>query len=124
MVDDEEVVRRIASVTLERQGCRVLTAANGQAGLQIFGEHRHEISLVILDLTMPVMGGAETLRGLRRINPEVVVIASSGYDERDASRHFGSGIAAFLKKPYAAAALRQKVSMLLEKHNGVRRRPA
>ena len=119
VVDDEDVVRRLASVTLERHGYRVLTAANGQAGLHLFGEHRHEISLVVLDLTMPVMGGADTLRELRRIDQDVVVIASSGYDEREAALHFGSGIAAFIKKPYPAAALRHKVSMLLEKRNGV-----
>jgi CheY-like chemotaxis protein len=55
--------------------------------------------LVVLDLTKPVMGGAETWRRLRKIAPDVLVIGSSGYDETKAASHFGAGVAVSSRNP-------------------------
>jgi CheY-like chemotaxis protein len=65
-----------------------------------------EFVAVLLDLTMPVMGGEEALAAIKQIRPQVPVIASSGYSEEEASRRFPPGqIDAFLQKPYSAAKL-------------------
>src|SRR5262249_7505126 len=80
VVDDEEIVRRTASVTLDTHGYRVFLAANGQEAVDLFAGMADEISLVLLDLTMPVMSGEATLRRLRAIRPDVPVILSSGYN--------------------------------------------
>jgi len=118
VVDDEELVLRVAQTALSRAGYRALTAANGQQALEVFRAHRDEIILIILDLTMPVMGGAETLNQLCQLGCTVPVIGSSGYDESAASKHFGGGVAGFLQKPYKAHFLTYKVSMILQQADG------
>ncbi len=65
VVDDEPAVRETTRRLLVRMGLVVLTATNGHEGLQVFAEHQGAISLVILDIGMPVMGGAECFRRLR-----------------------------------------------------------
>jgi CheY-like chemotaxis protein len=109
VVDDEEFVRRAAKSSLRRYGYEVVEAENGAAGLEIFRQ-MPEITLVLLDLTMPVMSGEETHRRIKALRPGVPVIVSSGYDEMEAARHFGGGeMQNFIKKPYVAQLLAEKV---------------
>jgi CheY-like chemotaxis protein len=106
VVDDEDIVRNLARVALQRRGYTVLTAENGQEALEIFQQHRDRISLVLLDLTMPVMGGEETLAGLQKIRRDVPVVLSSGYSEGEAMRLFaGKGLTGFIQKPYPPSRL-------------------
>jgi FixJ family two-component response regulator len=64
---------------------------------------------------MPVMGGEETLRRLQRIQPQVKVILTSGYNEVDAIRRFtGAGLAGFLQKPYTARRLAEKIKAICD----------
>jgi CheY-like chemotaxis protein len=100
-IDDEESLRRLGKVALERSGWRALLAENGAEGVRIFQEHRDEITVVIMDLTMPVMGGEEALDRIKKINPSVPVIVATGYGESEAKRLFaGKDMAGFLEKPY------------------------
>jgi FixJ family two-component response regulator len=74
-----------------------------------------EISLVLLDMTMPVMSGAETLPHLQRLRPQVKVILTSGYSEMDATRRFsGTGLAGFLQKPFTSTQLAEKVKIVMQ----------
>ena len=101
LVDDEETIRALGTRMLSRLGFQVLLAADGREALEVYGEHRGEIVLVLLDLTMPRMNGEETFRELRRLNPAVRVVMSSGYAENDiTSRFAGKGLAGFIHKPY------------------------
>lgn len=114
LVDDEEIVRKVAKTALEIQGYHVVLAHNGKEAVEVFQEMSDSISLVILDLTMPVMGGVDALPHLRAIRPEVTVMLSSGYTEADAMRRFSAdGLAGFIQKPYTSAQLRQKVNGVL-----------
>jgi two-component system cell cycle sensor histidine kinase/response regulator CckA len=100
---------------LSRLGFQVLLAADGREALEVYGEHRGEIVLVLLDLTMPRMNGEETFRELRRVNPAVQVVMSSGYTENDiTSRFAGKGLAGFIHKPYTLALLRERLRAALE----------
>jgi two-component system cell cycle sensor histidine kinase/response regulator CckA len=83
LVDDEETIRTLGARMLSRLGFVVLTAGDGREALALYAQHRGEIVLVLLDLTMPHMDGEETLHGLRALDPEVRVIMSSGYSEQD-----------------------------------------
>jgi len=115
VIDDEEIVRRAATLTLQRYGYNVLIAANGPEAIDIFRRSDREIVLVLLDLTMPLMNGEEVLRELQAINPSVRVLLSSGFNEVEAIRHFtGKGLAGFIQKPYSAPALAGKVRRVLD----------
>lgn len=115
VVDDEAFVRLGAKSILERYGYTVYTAEHGKEGVDLFRVMGKKISAVILDMTMPVMSGAETFRELKRIDPETPVILSSGYNEVEAVQRFtGKGLAAFIQKPYSAASLVESVRRVLE----------
>jgi two-component system, cell cycle sensor histidine kinase and response regulator CckA len=114
VVDDEDVVRQTAKHTLERYGYEVLTAVDGSEAVDLYQQRPTGIALVLLDLTMPVMGGEEALRRMQAINPQVRVLLSSGYNEVEAVQRFaGKGLAGFLQKPYTAAALAEKVKEVI-----------
>jgi CheY-like chemotaxis protein len=105
VVDDELIVRNLARHSLEKYGYRVLVAEDGPQALDLFSRHTESISLVVLDMAMPGMGGDEVLREMRSIRPDAKVLASSGYSEADALERFGEGVAHFLQKPYTAKQL-------------------
>jgi CheY-like chemotaxis protein len=113
VVDDEELVRTTARVALSKAGYHVLTAVDGADGVRMFAAYADEIDLVLLDMTMPVMGGEEAVLRMRELRPNAVVLASSGYDEREAQQRFGASIAGFLQKPYTASQLTAKVGKLM-----------
>jgi PAS domain S-box-containing protein len=114
VVDDEEIVRVTARHALERYGYRTMLANDGQEALDAYRTRPQEFAVVLLDLTMPVMGGEETLRQLQAVNPRVKVLLSSGYNEVEAVQRFaGKGLAGFVQKPYTAATLAEKVKEVL-----------
>ena len=115
VVDDEEMVLCFAKATLEWYGYTVLVAENGQQAMERFTAMADQIMLVLLDMTMPVMSGEETMRRLHKIRPDVRVVLSSGYNEVEAIRQLtGNGFAGFIQKPYAADQLAEKVKAVLE----------
>jgi PAS domain S-box-containing protein len=111
-VDDEEALRSLATATLGSLGYRILTARNGFDALARYEQDRGEIALVVLDLIMPEMGGVETFRRIRAIDPAARVLVSSGYGgDGRLEVLLAEGAAGFLQKPYRlgtlAAAIRQ-----------------
>jgi two-component system cell cycle sensor histidine kinase/response regulator CckA len=114
VVDDEESVRSVARNTLQRRGYRTIEAADGREALEVYRRFANEISLVLLDLTMPFMNGEEVLHELKIITPSVKVLLSSGFNEVEAIRRFtGKGLAGFLQKPYSAALLAETIQRIL-----------
>ncbi len=116
VADDEEPVRAVAQAVLARSGFTVLTASDGWEALEVFRAHRDTIDAVLLDLTMPRLGGEEVLRDIRRERADLPVILSSGYDEQDALARFtGAGLAGFIQKPYGPDDLLAKVRQALDR---------
>ena len=114
VVDDEPAVREMAKRALERHGYTVLLADSGLTAIDVFRRHPGEIALVILDLSMPNMGGEETLPELRKIRPEVKVVLSSGYSEAETMPLFqGQPVSGFIQKPYTSKGLAEKVKACL-----------
>jgi CheY-like chemotaxis protein len=110
LVDDEEIVRTTTRAMLEQCGFTVLTASDGIEAVEVFRARTGEIAAVILDVTMPRMGGEEAFRQMHQLDPTVPVILSSGYDEQDAvSRFAGKGLAGFIQKPYRMESLAEKL---------------
>lgn len=114
LVDDDSAVRQVGAQMLDGLGFKVLTAADGREGLEVFREHDGKIDCVILDLTMPEMGGEEVFHELRRLRSDLCVILSSGYNEEDVTQRFvGQGLAGFVQKPYTSAKLRLTLNSVL-----------
>lgn len=103
VVDDEANIRDMTGRTLVAFGYRVLTAEDGTHAVTLFAQRQEKIAAVVLDMMMPFMDGLVTARALRRMDPDVRLIASSGLAEKrkltDAEE---AGFAAFLPKPYTA----------------------
>ncbi len=114
LVDDDEMVLRLSRKILEREGFTVLVARDGCEALECFREQADTISCVVLDLTMPRMGGAETFRKLRSIRNNVRVILVGGYDQEEITKGFGeNGFAGFLQKPFGLRTLLGKITEIL-----------
>jgi PAS domain S-box-containing protein len=119
IVDDEETVRTVAKLALEKSGFRTLSARDGREAIDVFRRENGAVDVVLLDMTMPHLGGEETFRELRRIRPDVKVILSSGYNEYDAVNRFaGKGLAGFIQKPYRPVDLMAKVRSVISGRNG------
>jgi PAS domain S-box-containing protein len=114
VADDEEIVRTVAQMALERYGYHVLTADDGEETVRVFRENACDISAVLLDLTMPKVGGEEAFRRIREIRADVPVLLSSGYDEQESTDQFaGQGLAGFVQKPYRPQELIQRLRAVL-----------
>ena len=114
LVDDEETVRNIGAEMLKDLGFAVVTANDGKEALETY-RATADIDFVILDLTMPQMGGEQCFRELRKINPEVKVILSSGFNELDGgNKIMGPGLAGFLQKPYMLDTLTKTIRETIE----------
>jgi CheY-like chemotaxis protein len=104
---------------LEKSGYSVLLAENGREAVEIFQHKFREIATVLLDITMPVMGGSEAFRLIREIRPDVPVILMSGFNEDSAREDLGtSARAGFIQKPYSVASLVATIRTSLEKQAG------
>ncbi len=103
IIDDDETVRVVVRRLLERRGFSVVVAEDGIVGVERFTEAAGSFALVLLDLTMPKMGGAATMAQLRRLDPDVRVLVTSGYREREVAAQFvGMEPAGFVQKPFRA----------------------
>lgn len=110
IIDDEEPVLEAVTDILALSGVEALTAVSGQQGIDLYKQHSKDIAVILLDLSMPEMTGEETFYLLRQINPNVPVILSSGYDEKEAKKRIAdAGQADFLAKPYDVDILSAKL---------------
>lgn len=107
LADDEAMVRKVTARMLERMGMKVLTAADGREAVEIVAAHAGEIGLLMLDLTMPRLGGVEAYEEISAIQPGIPTILSSGFSTAYTAQSFESqGITGFLHKPYSLEQLR------------------
>ena len=115
VVDDDETVRSVAQTMLERSGFTVLTARDGSEGLAMFEAGRDRIALVLLDLTMPTLGGEETFRAMLRLRSEVRVVLMSGYSRQELAARYGAeGLAGFIQKPFRLEELEACLTNILD----------
>jgi PAS domain S-box-containing protein len=119
LVDDEPTLRKLGKRVLEHSGYTVLLAENGQEAVEIFRHNAGEIATVLLDITMPVMGGGEAFRLIREVRPDVPIILTSGFDEDIAPEDLvASARASFIQKPYSVDSLLAAIRGSIEKPPG------
>jgi PAS domain S-box-containing protein len=102
LADDEQALRALGQVILQRQGYRVLLAGDGQEALEVFQREGGGVALVVLDLSMPRLSGRDALRELRRLDPGVRVLIASGYAPESLSDEEHEQISGFVGKPFRA----------------------
>jgi len=118
IVDDEEMLRGVLRYQIEKMGLRVLEAQDGQEALEVYRQHEKEINLVILDYKMPKLDGVEALIALRKFDPQVRAILSSGYSAKEAFKgHDALGWSGFIQKPYQPKELAETIRKLLLNRN-------
>ena len=115
LVDDEDFVRDFGERILSRYGYKVLAARNGKEALEIYRKEKTNISLVILDLIMPEMGGKQCIKELLEINPQAKVLLASGYESGDSPLDPSQvGAAGFVRKPFNVAQILQNVRQIID----------
>jgi len=114
IVDDEALIREVASAMLQDIGFDIIEATNGKEAVALYRQHQPAIRAVLLDMTMPQMDGKTCFSELKKINPDVRVLISSGYTEQDINKLFAEHVpAAFIQKPYMPESLQQKLDEIL-----------
>jgi two-component system cell cycle sensor histidine kinase/response regulator CckA len=115
LVDDDEFVRELGRRILSAAGYTVLTAGNGLEALNLLKKKRSRISLVVLDMIMPTMGGYECLKRLLQLDPHMRVLVTSGYSADSSVREsLRMGARGFVGKPFRMNRLLQKVRETLD----------
>ena len=121
VVDDEELVLNLAISMIEHMGFAAISARDGIEAVEVFREHADEISLVLLDLTMPRLNGEEAFDEIRRIKADALVIISSGYTRENLMARFrGKGVVGFMHKPYELNTLRTKLCEVMNGTKGTK----
>lgn len=114
VVDDEPQIRQTACDILARCGYDVLEAQNGRAAVEIYMESAAGINLVLLDMVMPELGGGDTFRILREINPAARVLLCSGYArDGEVDALLAAGALDYIKKPYRMTELSLLVARVM-----------
>ena len=114
VVDDEEVVRNVASSMLRALGYEVSTVSNGRDAIEFFDTSVDEVDAVIIDMIMPEMGGGECFDAIKEIKPNVKTILSTGYGLNGAAQEIiDRGVTGFVQKPYMMNQLSEIVAQVL-----------
>jgi two-component system cell cycle sensor histidine kinase/response regulator CckA len=101
LIDDEEMLLRIAEKALTGQGYQTMTASSGEEGLRLYRENMETVALIILDLIMPGMGGKQCLNEILRSNPQAKVVIASGYAMEEAmEKDILAKTLGYVKKPF------------------------
>jgi len=115
LVDDEEMILGVGRGMLEKIGYRVLIADSGQKAVSVYSTDPAKIDLVVLDMVMPEIGGSETYDRLKKINPAIKVLLSSGYSiNGQATEILNRGCNGFIQKPFNMKAFSHKVREILD----------
>jgi CheY-like chemotaxis protein len=115
LVDDETEIAELASAMLTDEGYQVILARDGFEALRIYQQISKQIGLVILDFFLPVMDGDAVFDELRALNPDVVVVLSSGFAEQSKlGNMLAQGLRGFIPKPYTREKLLEQVRSTLD----------
>ncbi len=114
LIDDEELILEVGGALLQKMGYRVLTAADGREGIEIYKQNREAVAIVILDMIMPDIGGGEVYERLKVVDSNVKVLLSSGYSiSGQATEILDRGCNGFIQKPFRPDELSKKIRAIL-----------
>ena len=114
VVDDDNSVGRLTAEMLEIIGCRAMVCTDGEEAVDFYRRMGDEVDVVLLDLVMPNMNGEAVFRALKRIDPQVRVLVSSGYSvDGGAQELLANGASGFIQKPFTIADLKANLDAVL-----------
>jgi len=120
LVDDEEMIIKVSKPMLEKLGYRVVAVRSGQEAVEIVSGEDEAIDLVLLDLIMPGMDGGKTFDRIRKIQPQLPVLLSSGYAINGrALEIMNRGCNGFIQKPFSMSELSKKVRKVLDEAESI-----
>ena len=110
IVDDESTVLKVMTRSLEKSGYRVIPAEDGEQGLALYSQHQQNVRLVITDMAMPGMGGPALIAALKKLNPAVKIICTSGFGSSSGENSVHElGVHAILSKPCNSRVIHQAI---------------
>jgi len=116
LVDDEDMLVDIGRQMLKALGYQVMVATTGREAVEIYQKNQDSIDMVILDMIMPDMGGAQACDQMKEINPDIKILVSSGYSiEAEARQALARGCNGFIQKPFSLKQLSEKVRGILDR---------
>ena len=121
VADDEADIRALLRILLEKDGYRVLEAADGLEALQALRDHP-EVSLILLDIMMPHLDGFETARALRKSTDAPILFLTARSSDTDKTAAYGNGGDDYIVKPFHATDLRLKIRAMLARYEKYRAR--
>ncbi|MBI9100689.1 MAG: response regulator, partial [Spirochaetaceae bacterium] len=115
IIDDEEIIRTLLKSILSECGYEVITAENGNKGIEILKGQRPPPDLIILDMSMPGLSGKETFIGLKQINPQQKILLCSGFFKDDRIQDLmNMGLEEFIQKPFDYIELSEKILRIIQ----------
>ncbi|MFH1148284.1 MAG: PAS domain S-box protein [Pseudomonadota bacterium] len=116
LIDDQQIVLEVGKELLDALGYNAILARSGHEAVEVYKQRINEIDLVIIDMIMPGMDGGETYDVLKRLNPGIKTILSTGYSiDGDAAEIMKQGVNAFIQKPFSMKDLANKIREVLDK---------
>ena len=116
LVDDEDMLVDIGRQMLEALGYHVMVARTGREAVEIYEKNQDSIDMVVLDMIMPDMGGAQACERMKEINPDIKILVSSGYSiESEARQTLARGCNGLIQKPFSLKQLSEKVRGILDR---------
>jgi CheY-like chemotaxis protein len=124
VVEDEDRLRFPVAKKLRKEQFAVLEAADGSAAIDLLRAHRHEVDLILLDLTIPGASSKEIVEAARLIRPGIKIVVTSAYSRQVVERTIDMAeVAGFIRKPFQLAELVQLIRYTLGSR-GLRSNPA
>ncbi len=114
IIEDEDMVRDVASNALKTFGYTTMEAGDGEMGVNIYKQNHMYIDVVLLDIIIPKLSGTETFKQIRKINPGARIIVTSGHITNQDQQKMFAGAAAYLDKPYQIMQLKKVVESVLD----------
>ena len=115
LVDDEERILNVGRTICKALGYTVFTADSGEKALKIYEEKKSDINVVVLDMIMPGMDGLDVFMALKKINPDIKVLLSTGYAiDENAQEMLRQGCKGYILKPYSVVDFSHKLREILE----------
>ncbi len=113
LADDEDMVREIGTQMLKRLGFDVIGAENGRKAIELYQENLEAVDVVILDLVIPDLGGAEAVDAIKKINPNVKIMLSSGYGRDSNTNKIMENCNGFIQKPFSMQQLSEAIQAVM-----------